>query len=295
MDLNTLFPEEYKGHQVRKHLKTLIISSSDYRRQAKFYKNHKYERIEINPEFHAPQNLEFLGLFDNIKGLKILTTNIVDFKGIYYHKNLVELVIDYKQKASIDFGQFKNLKECLFTWGTPGSDSIFECSTLEKLRIDNLSKVSEFWKITNFSELRELELVKPSIVNLNGICELNSLTTLEIYSSRSLDSLEHISKLMKLEMLTLNSCKKIHNLHEIGQCNNLKRLYLVDLGTVNDVLFADNLNLLEFCHFGITKFENGNLEPLFNKYKNGNLKECYFKNARHYSRKSEDFGLGNFT
>ena len=130
------------------------------------------------------------------------------------------------------------------------------------------------------------------IVNLNGVGELKQLNRLDIYGARRLGSLDQLKKLPSLETLTLTKCKALaDSLSSLGECKALRELQIDDIGTIENVKFADNLEKLEYFRFVNTKIIDGDLENLFRKYRYGNLKTVQFKNARHYSHKLKDFGI----
>jgi hypothetical protein len=166
-------------------------------------------------------------------------------------------------------------------------NSRMRLGSLPNLELLDLSRVTEQhgpeqWP--DLIKLRNLNLVEAKLISLAGVERLPSLTHLEMYYLKRLESMNALQSL-PLKTLEIGCCKKIRDLIPvIKSLKSLENLRLIDCGTLEDVNFVSDLNLKEF-RFVDTKVLNGDLSAL------KQIPVVAFTDAKHYNARSKDFRI----
>ncbi|WP_264559124.1 hypothetical protein [Flavobacterium sp. N2270] len=290
MNLEDRFPVNYKGFVYRKSNKAFILNSSNFSQAKRIMLEDNLFHLEINPNYFNSDDLSFLKEFDFITELSILSKNITDIGQIECLKNIKTLYIENIVKGKIDFNKFKSLRQCIFTWGIKGGESIFNQVNLEKLSIYKYNGF-DLLKFISLINLNELELINSKIESLLGIEYLSSLKEIDFTGATKLISLKGIDSLDNLEILKINRCKLVNDLSILESLNNLKKLHANDGLLINDLSFVEKLiNLEEIFFIGSTKIINGNLSPLEKVIKKNKLKWAVFVDRKNYSHINEQLG-----
>lgn len=290
MNIENRFPVNYKGFMYRKSNKAFILNSNDFAQAKKIMLEDKLFHLEINPNYFNNSDLTFLKEFDFITEFSILNKNITDISQIECLKNIEILYIENIVKGKIDFSNFKKLKECEFTWGIKGGESILNQTDLKKLTIYKFNEF-DLLKLKNLINLNELSLINSKIESLLGIEYLSAIRKFDITGATKLISLKGIDSLDNLEFLNIDRCKLINDLSILGNLNNLIKIHANDGLLINDLNFIERLNNLEeFLFIGNTRIINGNLTPLMNKFNEHKLKWAIFVDRKNYSHNSEQLG-----
>jgi hypothetical protein len=93
--------------------------------------------------------------------------------------------------------------------------------------------------------------------------------------------------LRALEVLDIETCKKIGQLDQVSDLTHLKQLTFANCGDIASIKPIRNLKNLETVHFWeSTNILDGDLLPLAEL---PNLKDVRFKNRKHYSLRCEQF------
>lgn len=283
-------PIDYKGFLFRKTTNALILNSTDFDKAIEIMNKDNIFHLEINPNFFNSYNLDFLSKFSFITGLTILGSSIEDISPIQSLVNLKSLNIEHKLQGELDFEGFINLEDCFFTWGLNGSKTIFNTSSLKKLRIDNYGN----YELNEFSALKmlsSLSLYNAKIVNLLGLNNLNKLIKIDLTGCSALEDLGEIRNLTNLKELRLDGCKNLSSLEPIKYLSQLKSLSFNNIGNVASLDFVETLNQLEEIFFADdTNIVSGNLHALNGLYKKGSLKKAVFLHRKHYSHNSQSLG-----
>ncbi len=231
------------------------------------------------------KSIEFLKEFPELKSLIVLHQSLDAIKPIQYLHKLVHLHLETYSDIPVDFNAFPNLTDCWFEW-IKGSDSLFDCTGLTILGINNYKKKSSkpFTKLVN---LEKLTLLNSSIEDLDEVFGLTNLTYLRLANLRRITSVNGIQNLRNLKELEINRCKGIDSVSEIFTLNKLKLLFLLDLGDIETIRGIEDLSELQkFVFFGSTDIADGDLSPIL---KLKNLTKIAFQNRKHYTHRSEDF------
>jgi len=159
--------------------------------------------------------------------------------------------IDPQKQVTIDFKKKETLlhiseREYLTTWYLNSKDNAFDLlpasDKLLYLQL-NWSNIRDFQHVSMFPNLKRLELhYCTKLQSDRGLSELgDSLEYLHINQSKKLGNISEISQLENLKVLRLNNCAPIESLSFIGSLPNLIDLRFV--GT--EVLDGDLTPIIE--------------------------------------------------
>ncbi len=224
------------------------------------------------------EDVEFLREFPALKGLMILDFNIKNIGAVNALSNLEFLEIRTYCKTSIDFTRFPALKSCFLQWRR-GSESIFECSTLESLRVHGYpAKTTD--QFSNLSNLQLLSIANGGTQSLGGLAHLNRLEELHLYNLSKLDDLNGLQTIKSLTKLDIKGCRKFCDVSNLASLGNLMWLGLSDCGRIKSIRPICGLpNLVQFYFYGTTVILDGAISCLLEMPK---LEDCSFANRRAY-------------
>lgn len=212
---------------------------------------------------------------------------MIDIKGLSFLGELEYLYLAARnKKAKLDFSVFKKLKKCYFEW-LKGSDSIFDCLSLENLGLYGYNGKS-FENISKLTNLKRLSIThNRTLTDLSGIGKLTQLEDLRLRGMTKLESVEEIAQLQSLKFLWISTCKKLQNIDFIAHLPNLIKVRLDNLGDIASLEPLLQCRKLEYLNFTDgTTIVDGDLSVL---ERMPSLKKIYFINRRHYSHKQEYF------
>ena len=86
-----------------------------------------------------------------------------------------------------------------------------------------------------------------------------------------------------LEVLILDSCKKVKEYSDLENCKNLKKIVLSNCGDIPTLKWLLKLHKVKYFSFWDTKLVDGDTSPCFN------IDYVSFKNAKHYNHKEKEF------
>ncbi len=146
--------------------------------------------------------------------------------------------------------------------------------------------------------------------SLEPLLALERLEGLRIANSRALKSLEGVSALIALQVLSLrddqglvdidalasmdhsltdfelNVCRKVTDISALGHHEKLRRITLIDCGRISSIApLADLPELEEFWFYGTTTIDDGDMSPLLRMPA---LKRVSFGHHKHYTHRTED-------
>lgn len=165
-------------------------------------------------------NYSFLKNMPQIETLDIIDVHSKEIKSVEQLCGLTTLNLNVPNVEDIDYSVFHNLKN-VFCYGNIQNDSLFACSGIEHLYIDNL-KVRDNHRIANLKQLKSLTIANSNI-----------------------ESLEFFKELILLEKIALLNCPKIHSFSELSSLKKLKRLDIRGGKRLHDVSFLSNLYDIE--------------------------------------------------
>ena len=270
--------------------KPLQINTNVISNVLEIMKRNDIKRLAFGDPFMNLKDISFLKDFEFLNGLRIALEDF-DIDSIKYCIDVEELIIAFDYKGDFDFEIFKNLKSLSIVWKNESSKSIFKC---DKLNVLDVSKYKGL-TLQDFSvyenTLEKLYLREAKIETFSGVEHLKSLKELHIVGLRNLKSIKGIENCSNLEKVFIHGCKKIEDLHCLGNIKKLKVLNLDNLGTISTIEYlASAKTLQEFYMSESTNVLDGNLNILDELRSNYNLGKIIFRNRRHYSHKAEELG-----
>ena len=290
--MNNNVPTVKNGLLCRINEKIVVIRKTDCLKTVKnIMLKFGYDAIEFNEVYIKCKDFSFIKDFYFVKKIAFVGDSVKDITPIKSLNKLEYLRIDSPLKGKVNFANFPELTSCYIDWRIKGSDSIFQSKKLKSLGIYNFTKTESF-EISRFREqLKELFLLNAKIINLNGINNLNGLSTLNLSGCKNLNDLNGVENLSNLTELRLDSCKNIENISNLFQLNSLKILSFNNVGKINSISGLIELKKLEEIYFsGNTYIVDGDLNSLRILFKKYNLVKIFFLPRKHYSQKPMELG-----
>lgn len=226
-------------------------------------------------------NFDFLSDLPELELLNIIYTPVDSLVSVESLVNLKSLSLSCHWKDKVDLSQLKSLTRCFISYGK-GAESVFECSSLRYLYIDEF-KLKDFSKLKNLTKVEYLTIGNSSFNSLELISGNHLLRKLVLLNCRKLDRLDGIGKLGKLEWLTIDGSRMLNSIEELSALNNLKVLQLSnnkEIVTLSDIKELTQLRALSF--FGDTKIVDGDFGFLETF---PSLSLIGFVGRRHYTHK----------
>ena len=247
--------------------------------------SHQIVELELNQgNGWSGKDISFLKQLGHLRLFKIIDFNISSIASIHYLHKLKALEILTYCDTEVNFSQFPLLYECALEW-RPGAKSIFECSGLGRLFVNNFdcTGVESFGRLVSLESLALLNAPLESIVGLRPLIHLKALRLANLRRLVSLSGLECLTNLKELE---INTCPKIHSIDEMAALAELRILNLNNDGPIRSLSPLRNLKALEMVNFyESTNIVDGDLSPLVRAE---HPLKVSFRNRRHYSCKRED-------
>lgn len=199
---------------IRKNLdgEYIIIHANQLKEGTEYAKHLKIAQIQIRG-FLGHENTEskvdfeeFEKLSDHLKIISLSTIeNVVNIESIYALKNLEKIYLE-KQKFSIDISNFHKIKH-LGSEYWKGLNNFNEAYSLQSLVLTKFS-YTNLHEISKLQNLKVLHIYNAKIETLDGIENL-PLEELALVKNNSLENIQAIKKLKKLQNLLIEKCKKI--------------------------------------------------------------------------------------
>lgn len=119
------------------------------------------------------------------------------------------------------------------------------CSNLESFCVSGYQ--GDFLQLPNLSNLKKIELIQPSIVNLNGIEVAIKLEVLELSYAKKLEDISMLSERnSQIKKLVIDRCKKIKSYKSLSSLNTLEYLQILSCNPVDAISSAEHLPNLKF-------------------------------------------------
>lgn len=227
------------------------------------------------------QNFDFLLGLPELELLNIICSPVDTLSAIEKLGSLKSLSISCHWKKKLDLSGLKKLERSFISYGN-GAESIFECSSLRYLYMDDF-KIKSFAQLEQLYKIEYLTIGNSSFNSPDIVGKLKSLRKLVLLNCRKLDNLNGIDKLTNLEWLTIDGSKKLNSIKDLSSLKNLKVLQLSnnkEISTLSPINELTQLKALSF--FGDTLFSDGDftfLESL------SSLSLVGFVGRRHYTHK----------
>lgn len=188
-------------------------------------------------------DLSFLANLSKIEELGIVAGEVENLSAIESMEALTHLSISAHTRESIELSKLGSLENLFLHWWK-GANSVFECTTVKNLYLDEV-KLKDLSALGNLSKIHTLTIGNSPVKNLSFLPGLDHLTKLallncrkvadfspisslrrldwlEIRGTKELTSLEFVRCLTKLEVLLIESNSEIASLEPLIDCQDLK-------------------------------------------------------------------------
>jgi hypothetical protein len=184
------------------------VSTTNLKEVAHLIESNAIDGIGINQHNQKGATPDLLYCLPSPKGLALTD---VEGQNLAPISNVVELrflALGQKRTSPIDFSKYQQLVDLNISFHKNDKLPVAN-SKLSVLNIASYKPATrDFSQLEPYTSLTVLELVQPSIHNVNGIEKLKALRKLGLHYCRSLTSLSAISA-SQIEYLDLSSCTKV--------------------------------------------------------------------------------------
>lgn len=214
----------------------LIISPLYLREGLEFAKNQGYNDILISTDdigisgvsCKHTLNVSLICEYDFIETLIIsgydFTIEPCNLNQLSVLPHLKKLGLWIDKVFTIDFSLFPKLEELKY-YHTKQTENVDTLINLKRLHIYNL-KSEDLKELKSMNLLEELTLWDAKNINLNGLCQLTNIRTLEIVRSRKMIDIRGLCNSNRLKELSLYYC---NNITDISVLNRLSRVKILRL------------------------------------------------------------------
>ena len=212
--------------------KYLTVFSHEFKPAIQFAFENKLEAIRICGVL-GEENLNSIADFKEIEKLAsylktlqfdgVVNNKILNFESVYTLNKIENILINTKQKFSIDVAMFKNLKH-LGAEYWKGLINIDKIETIESMVIRKYPKenINELLKL---KKLKILHIYSSKIKSLEGIEKISNLEEITLAYNRNLENIDDIKKLKLLKKLCIDKCNNIKEYEFIHKLENMKNVY----------------------------------------------------------------------
>ncbi len=228
--------------------------------------------------------LEFINELPNLRRLSIPRPGIeIDFSRI---QKLEECSLSEYKKLPEELAACRNLKILnLYYCAFKSIDDISKFGQFEELNLVSV-RTSSLRSVCNLKNLRSFSLNRSKEPNLQFLSSCHRLEGVQLMHMSSLESIEGIESLKKLNDFGLSACFSLEDVSPLAQLGGLNRVLFEscpNLKTLRPLIALKNLNKLLLWEN--TKVKDGDLKCLLSLPK---LEEYIFKNRRHYNLKQDE-------
>lgn len=238
MNFLSQIPKKLKGHYYRASDAHFILGSDDYRNAAVIMRKRRMTRLEINPIYHKPDNLDFLKHFGFVTEIHILPVPI-DLNSLNEFLPDVKLIHlepgGNSYTGELNLSLYRNLEHFIFEGTFPGIETLNDAFSLKRITMFDCP-FQELYHIAGLNQLEHLKLVNSKTVSIIPVQNFKKLKVLELLSMKFLDDLSPISAL-KLKKLDLYSSRGIVDSLEV--ISGLKELLILNLASLKEVSSVD--------------------------------------------------------
>ena len=226
-------------------------------------------------------SIEFLEELTEMRGLRVMDdVDLVSFDSI---KNLTNLeYLNFRAKRQkLDLRNLLNLKNLEIEYLNERISLPEFFPKLEVLLLGPFNpKSKDLGGLTAFKRINTLHIVQSNIASLKGLDYFDNLK--EIYFSY-LIKLEDISEfnLKNIESILFDGCKKVGNFNELSRFKHLKKLEIINCGTIPNISFVNEISNLKCFNFVNTNVLDGDLSPCLR------LNYARTLDKKHYSHRSD--------
>ena len=204
----------------------------------------------------------------------LISTDDIGISGVSCKHTLnVSLICEY------DFIETLIISGYDFTIEPCNLNQLSTLINLKRLHIYNL-KSEDLKELKSMNLLEELTLRDAKNINLNGLCQLTNIRTLEIVRSRkmidirglcnsnrlkelslyycnNITDISVLNRLSRVKILRLRNCKRLQDLTQLVPNNTIKQ---ISISSLKDLKFLAGMKKLKFLHFD--DVIDGDISPL---------------------------------
>jgi hypothetical protein len=130
------------------------------------------------------------------------------------------------------------------------------CENINSFMVSGYKKT--FIEIPNLQNLKNISLIQPDILNLEGLDRAKNLQTFELISAKKLTDISAFSKLKStISKLCIEDCKNITSFVQIKNLTNLECLLILNCNSIDSLFFVKSLIRLNFLSVNRTKIADG--------------------------------------
>ena len=216
-------------------------------------------------DLYGNRGIKSINGFENLKKLKKLllnrTVGITDISPLKECKDLEELSIQNNKVSSIE--ALKD-HEKLTLLDISGNKQITDLSPLEKSTkmtrlLANGNKIESLDSLKKLTELKEIHISENNIKDLSPLEELVNLEDLDISNNPDIKSLDVLKNLTNITELKINNAKKVTDFSPISKLKKLDDLTIIRSG-LTDVSFLKGLN--EITEMSLQNNQISDINPL---------------------------------
>lgn len=152
-------------------------------------------------------DLSFIPTLTFLRSLELYCWEAKGIKVIESLPQLEVLGLQYKSSQKVDLSAFKSLRVALVTW-SKGLNSLLELSSVKKLNIQNYPH-SNLEPISSMGSLKQLYLTSRKLESLEGIEKLVNLELLDLYNCPLLTSIAGTDSCPMLKTVEIEACNRV--------------------------------------------------------------------------------------
>ena len=137
---------------------------------------------------------------------------------------------------------------------------------LKELKSMNLLEELTLWDAKNtnlnglcqLTNIRTLEIVRSrKMIDIRGLCNSNRLKELSLYYCNNITDISVLNRLSRVKILRLRNCKLLQDLTQLVPNNTIKQ---ISISSLKDLKFLAGMKKLKFLHFD--DVIDGDISPL---------------------------------
>lgn len=271
--------------RIRKRDKNTVMIESDKMEDYIEYinTNNMVTNVQLNSWYYKETDLRFLRFCPSITEVNNVDCEITDFTALYEADHIMAIYSD-SPKSELDLSYMQNLKELYIGWNK-NVLNLNSCKQLEKVSLSGYRpKLKGVTELAILKNLRELTLVQSSIEHLEGISNLESLESLNLYYLRNFKKLDEVSTASSsLKGIDIQNCPNIHSYEGLGALEFLEDLRIDSSREIPNLGFVKKMKNLNHICLWNTDVGDGDLSYL------EAVRDVTFTEKKYYSHKMKDF------
>ncbi len=183
-------------------------------------------------------NITFIEGLDFLVGIEVFSLLIKDVSAVFQLKKIKYLALQCDIRHELDFQVLINLEVCKISWNEKIT-GISHCKNIRHLNLINYSR-KDFTELVFLKNLQRFQVASKTISSLMGISLMPELKIFDAADCTNLNDLSDLAACKNLEMLILNSCRKIASFPQNLFLDRLTHVSLTDCGKIASLQPFDN-------------------------------------------------------